>query len=118
MMMVPLVDMPDGRRRHWFLQPGFEELLELYRADAMGITPRDLSLYEKIKKLYRHEIAKLRLMPKKLISGEDVMKISGIKPGKKVGKILSEIREKQLAGELKTLKDAKKYLKETFKPSS
>lgn len=115
MMVIPLFDMPSGRRRHWFLQPGFEELLELYRADAMGIVPLDLSAYEKIKKLYHHEIAKLKLMPKQLISGEDVMKICKISAGEKVGEILKDIREKQLEGELKTPREAKKYLKQKFK---
>ncbi len=110
MMIVPLFEMPDGRRRHWFLQPWFEDLLEVYRADAMGIEPMDLSLYQKLLKMYRHEIAKLKLMPKKLIDGKEVMKILNLKPGAQVGKILKEIREKQLHGDIKTVKDAKQYL--------
>lgn len=111
MMVIPLLEMPDSRRRHWFLQPGFEELMEVYRADAMGIDPIDLFAYEKIKKLYHHEIAKLKLMPMQLISGEDVMKICKIPAGEKIGEILKDVREKQLGGELETKRDAKKYLK-------
>lgn len=110
MMVVPLFEMTAGRRRHWFLQPGFEELLEVYRADALGIIPTDLSAYEKMKKLYLHEIAKLKLMPKTLISGEDVMKILKLKEGERVGEVLKDIREKQLDGELKNKKDARAYL--------
>ncbi len=110
MMVVPLMTMPDGRRRHWFLEPGFEELLEVYRADALGTIPGDIDAYEQIKKLYRHEIAKLKLMPKQLISGEQVMKILKMKEGKDVGKILAQIREKQLSGELKNKAQALKYL--------
>ncbi len=111
MMIVQLFEMPDGRRRHWFLLPHFDDLLELYRADAMGIAPLDLSMYEKLKKLYKHEIAKLKLMPKQLISGKDVMKSLDIKPGPKVGEILKEIRHKQLDGEIKTRKEANALLK-------
>ena len=111
MMVVPLFEMPDGRRRHWFLQPGFEELLEVYRADAMGIEPMDLSAYEKMKKLYNHEIAKLKLMPKTLISGEEVMKIMDIESGKEVGDILKEIREQQLDGKITKKKEAKDFVK-------
>ena len=111
MMVVPLLEMPDSRRRHWFLQPGFEELLELYRADAMGTKPGNIDQYETIKKLYKHEIAKLKLMPKSLISGKEVMKILNIKEGTKVGEILKDIREKQLGHELKSKKDAINYLK-------
>jgi poly(A) polymerase len=111
MMIVPLFEMDDDRRRHWFLMPGFPELLEIHRADCMGIKPLNLTAYEKLKKLYRHEIAKLKLMPKQLVKGEDVMKILKIKPGEKVGEILKDIRNKQLGGELKTSKDAKNYIK-------
>lgn len=115
MMVVPLLTMTDSRRRHWFLEPGFEELMEVYRADAMGTKPMDLSAYEKIKKLYHHEIAELKLMPKSLISGEEVMKICKVSEGEKVGEILEKVREKQLSGELKNAKDAKAFLKELYK---
>lgn len=111
MMVNPIFDMPDKRKRHWFLEPGFEELMELFRADAMGIVPTDLSAYEHIKKLYRHEIAKLKLMPKKLIDGKDVMKLLGLKEGAKVGEILKAVRQAQIEGEIKTSKDAKKFVK-------
>jgi tRNA nucleotidyltransferase/poly(A) polymerase len=44
--------------------------------------------------------------PKPFLTGEDVMKTLKIKPGKKVGKILAELREKQLDGEIKNKKQA------------
>ncbi len=110
MMVVPLFEMPDKRKRHWFLEPGFEELLELYRADAMGIIPLDLSAYEGLKKLYRHEIAKLKLMPKQLITGDEVMKITDLKPGKEIGEILKKVRHAQIEGEIKTKKEAKQFV--------
>lgn len=114
MMIIPLLDVPEARRRHWFLQPGFPELLEVYRADILGTVPTDLSVYDQLKKLYRHEIAKLKLMPKQLISGDEIMKILKIKQGQQVGRILKEIREKQLGHEIKTSKEAKQYLKEKY----
>ncbi len=115
MMVIPILDMNDSRRRHWFLQPGFEELLELFRADAMGIEPIDLTEYEKINKLYKSEIAKLKLMPKVLMTGEEVMEILELPQGKRIGEILKEIREKQLSEEITTKKEAKEYIKKTFK---
>lgn len=118
MMVVPLIEMNDGRRRHWFMQPGFPELLELYRADAMGIEPMDLSLYHKVKKLYRHEIAKLKLMPKNLLSGDEIMKILNLQPGEKIGEIIKDLREKQLNGDLTTKKEAKNYLSKAFSSPS
>jgi len=111
---VPLMEMPQKRQRHWFLLDGFPELLELYRADALGIDPPDLTAYETIKRLYRHEIATLKLMPKFLLSGDEVMELLNLPPSEKIGEILADIREKQLEGTLKTPEDAKAYLK-TFK---
>jgi len=111
MMVVPLFEMDEHRRKHWFLEPGFEELLEVYRADAIGIVPRDLTAYVELKRLYKHQIAKLRLMPKTLITGEEVMKILKIKPSKKVGEILTQIRHKQIEGKIKTSKQAKEFVK-------
>lgn len=110
MMVVPLFQMPDDRKRHWFLHPWFSDLLELYRADALGIKPLDLSAYEGLKQMYKHEIAKLKLMPKQLIDGDAIMKLLKIKPGKKIGEILLDVRQKQLSGELTTKQDAKEYV--------
>lgn len=111
MIMVPLVEMPEARKRHWFLHPWFLNLMELFKADAAGTTPTDLSLYEKILKLYRASTKKMPRAPKPLLTGEDVMKIRNLKPGKKVGKILEQLREKQLGGKMKTKKEALQWLK-------
>lgn len=116
MMVVPLMTMPKKRQRHWFLLDGFPELLEVYRADALGIDPPDLSAYDILKKLYRSEIAKLKLMPKTLLTGDEIMEILDIPPSEKVGEILTDIREKQLEGTLKTPDDAKAYLKNLKQP--
>ena len=111
MMVVPLMEMPEKRQRHWFLLDGFPELLELYRADALGIDPPDLTEYHILKKLYKHQIAELKLMPKNLISGSKVMEILNIKAGEKVGEVLAEVREEQLAGNIKNEKDAEEFVK-------
>ena len=110
MMVVPLLEMNDGRRRAWFLREQFSELLEVYRADAMGIKPMGLSEYHEIKKLYMHEIAELKKLPEKLIDGEEVMEILNLKPGQEVGKVLEEIRHLQLEGKLETAEDARKHV--------
>lgn len=111
MMVVPLLEMNDGARRKWFLKEGFPELLEVYRADASGIIPLDLSAYHDIKKLYKHEIAELKLMPQNLISGDEIMELLNLQPGKQVGDILEDLRQKQLNGDLKTKEQAIAYLK-------
>jgi len=111
MMVVPLFEMPKDRQRHWFLNPWFPDLLEVYRADALGIKPIDLSMYEDLKRMYRHEIAELKLLPKLLLSGEEIMKVLKIKPGKQIGEIQEKIYFKQLADEVKTKEDAEKFIK-------
>lgn len=111
MMMVPLVEMPEGRKRSWFLNPWFLNLMAVFKADAEGTTPTDLSLYDKIFSLYRSSLKKMPVLPPTLLHGEDVMKITGWKPGKKVGGILAELREEQLSGKIRNRKQALAWLK-------
>ncbi len=110
MMVVPLFEMPEKRRTHWFMEPYFEDLLELYRCDAMGITPVDLSQYHDLLRAYKSEIARLKLIPKNLVTGNDVMQILGIGNGKRVGEILTEIRTLQIEGDLTTREEALEYI--------
>jgi len=111
MIMVQLVEMSEGRKRHWFLHPYFLNLMQLFKADAIGITPTDLSLYNKILALYRGAMKEMPVEPKPLLSGNEIMDKLELEPGEKVGKILSKLRESQLAGELKTKEDAVKWIK-------
>jgi len=111
MMMVPLVEMPEGRKRSWFLNPWFLNLMQVFKADAEGTTPTDLSLYEKIFALYRSSMKKMPSLPPALLHGEDIMEITKMKPGKKVGALLAELREEQLAGKIKNRKQALAWIK-------
>lgn len=115
MMMTPLTTMSEGRKRYWFLHPYFLNLMQVFKADIEGTIPKDYSLYDEIYELYRKSMKEMPKEPKPLISGLDVMKILGIKPGERVGRVLEEIREKQLAGEIKTKKEAKELLKKIKK---
>jgi hypothetical protein len=45
-----------------------------------------------------------------LLSGDDLIRL-GIKPGKALGAILAEVREKQLADELHTAREARAWVK-------
>lgn len=110
MMMVPLVEMKEGRKRHWFLHPYFLNLMQVFKADAEGTRPTDLSLYDKILKLYRKTMKEMPVEPKPLLTGKDVMEVLGIKPGEQVGEVLDELREKQLGKELTTRDKAFEWL--------
>jgi len=109
-MMQQLLDMPVGRQRHWFLDPRFPDLLLLFYADAAGTTPGDLSLYFKVRHAYEDTLAHFKEKPKPLLTGEDVMKATGLKAGPEVGKILDELWEKQLSHELQTPQQALEWL--------
>jgi len=115
MMVVPLMEMSEKRQRAWFLKDGFPELLELYRADALGIEPLDLSAYHTLKRLYKHQIAELKLMPKQLIHGDKIMKILNLSKGEEIGKVLAKVKDKQLAGEIKNEKEAEEFVRSLAK---
>lgn len=111
MMMVPLVEMPEGKARKWFLKEDFLNLMQVFEADAKGIVPRDMSLYEKILERYRAVIKDMPVKPKPFISGKDVMKIMQLSPGEKIGELLEEAYEKQLAREIKSRAEALDWLR-------
>jgi len=48
--------------------------------------------------------------PPKLISGHDLIKAFGLKPGPKVGELLEAVREARAAGELSTREEALAYI--------
>jgi poly(A) polymerase len=111
MMVDPLLTMPEGRKMKWFLHPYFLNLMQVFKADCEGTVPCDLSAYENIFSLYRDAVAKMPHEPEPLLKGEDVIKELNIKPGKLVGEILEQLREKQLGGEIKNRREALKWLK-------
>ena len=111
MMVMPLVQMPKGRRLAWFHQLYFKNLLELFYADARGTTPPHTEIIDQIAKLYHDDLQSMPTPPPPLLHGEDVMKFFKLKPGKKIGYILQKVREKQLGGELRTKEDALEWLK-------
>jgi putative nucleotidyltransferase with HDIG domain len=102
MMMVPLIEMNPGRARTWFLKEEFLQLMQVFEADAKGIMPTDLSLYDKILERYRELMAAMPHMPKPFVTGKDIMKILGLKPGKEVGEIMEKVFHEQLDGKIKT----------------
>lgn len=115
MMVYNVLDMPVGRRRHWFLNPWYLDLLELNRCDTAGTVPCDLSTHDKVLALYRKDMKEMPHEPKRLLTGEDIMEILGQQPGKKIGKILEELRLAQLEQKIRTKAEAEKWLKKNYK---
>ncbi len=115
MMVMPLLQMPKGRRLVWFHHVYFKNLLDLFYADARGTTPPHTEIIDQIAQLYHDDLQSMPAPPPPLLHGEDVMKAMKLKPGKKIGFILQKIREKQLGGEIKTKKQALDWLKKIEK---
>jgi len=80
-MMKQLIEMPTGRQRSWFLKPEFPILMTVFEADIAGTTPSDYEMFNKLKSIYDEFRAQVRVEPRKLLSGEEVMEILGVEPG-------------------------------------
>jgi poly(A) polymerase len=56
--------------------------------------------------------------PPKLLSGHEVMELTGLMPGPEVGRVLNELQEAQLRGLVNTADEARRFVKklESAKP--
>ena len=61
--------------------------------------------------LKEHFQQKKVVPPAKLVDGNDLINVFGMKPGAKIGELLEEIREAQATGELTTREEALAYVK-------
>ena len=98
------------KQERFVLDPRFPWLLELHHADAAGAVPVDLSLYQEDLKLYRrmkqeHE-RQTSLVVQVLVNGHDLVEELGMVPGPEIGKMLDNIRDAQLGGQVSTKLEA------------
>jgi len=116
--MKQIIEMNAGTRMKWFKKPAFPVLTTVFKADITGTDPSDYSMYDQLEALYKKAEKKIAKEPKKLIDGDEVMKLLNIKPGPKLGEIMEELHEKQLGGEITNKRTAIKWinsLKESMK---
>jgi poly(A) polymerase len=90
--------------RRLLLRPTFPLELALHRLDCLGSHGR-LDVYDFLVAQERALANQPQIRPP-LLTGDDLIKL-GMKPGPAMGALLAEIREKQLADELKTKRDAR-----------
>lgn len=104
----------------FFMQKDFPKnyLLQVCYCDIKGsrMGAEISNLYELYYLGYRDKIRKLGKrfpagLPKNLVDGNDIKKALSIKPGPKIAKMLQAVREEQLAGKIKTKKQALNFLK-------
>ena len=104
-------DAPKMRKstlRRMLMRPTFPLELELHRLDCLG-SHRRLDIYDFLVEQRAHLDDQPHLIPP-LLTGED-LKALGVKPGPDMGALLHELRELQLADELKTAEEARAWLK-------
>ena len=94
--------------RRLLLRKTFPLELELHRLDCLG-SHGNLEHYEFLL-AQAEELKKKPAIRPPLLTGRDLIKL-GLKPGPAMGALLDEIREKQLADELKTPREAKAWVK-------
>jgi len=117
----PATEMKNSTLEKYFFDQHYsgEDLLKLGFVDQSSCIQEngkiDLGNFNTVVKRIKElkKLGKGRNLPKPLINGNEVMKILGIKPGKRVGKILEQLREKQLAGKIKDKEEAKQEIKKT-----
>jgi putative nucleotidyltransferase with HDIG domain len=101
--------------RRLLLRETFPLELELHRLDCLG-SHGDLSHYDFLLE-QAEELKKKPAIRPPLLTGDDLIEL-GMKPGPTMGALLAEIREKQLADELKTSRQAKAWAKARLLPNS
>jgi poly(A) polymerase len=106
---------PEMRRAHQaalFWHPWFEDLMKLHYCDEHGSVPGDLRLYEHVMKLYEdfkgEKLLEDHFKPK--LSGDDLQKEFGVKPGPRIKETLAALREAQIEGLVKDEHDARKFV--------
>lgn len=105
-------DVPQMRKatlRRMILRPTFPLELELHRLDCLGSHGR-LDLWEFLRKEADALAHQPRIRPP-LLTGHDLIKL-GMKPGPALGRLLAEIRERQLQDELRTRSAALRWAKQ------
>lgn len=95
--------------RRLLLRETFPLELELHKLDCLG-SHGDLAHYDFLLG-QAEELKKQPAIRPPLLTGKNLIAL-GIKPGKELGALLAEIRELQLADELKTPRQAKAWVEQ------
>lgn len=104
-------DMREAKRRRLIREEGFEELLELMRADCMA-SHGDLSSYRWVKD-YAAQVPPEQIRPEPLITGADLIAL-GHSPGPLFKEILVTVEDAQLERALLSRDEALEYVRATW----
>jgi len=93
--------------------PRFDEHLTLHRLDCLS-SNRHLEAYEFVREFIQNTPPEV-VRPARLLNGEDVLNL-GYAPGPVIGKILTEVENAQLNGELHSRDQAISFIRSKFRP--
>jgi len=105
--------------KYFFSDKPGNELLQLMYADVSATVPQNGRpaysnfnlLNRRLQKLSGSTPIKPKNLARPLLTGKEIMKIAKIKPGPKVGEIISLLREEQLKGKITSKKGAEIFVK-------
>lgn len=106
MMLNTLIEMDEGNRNKWFRHVYFPDLMEVFFADIAGTVPADFSFYDKLNSLYaKWQNEKDDHLPR-FLNGNEIMEITGLKAGKKLGEIIHQLENEIHAHRIKSKEEA------------
>lgn len=103
--------MRPSRLKRFISMDGFDEHLELHRLDCLA-SHGNLSNYHFVLQA-RDSFSEEEIKPPRLLTGHDLQAM-GYQPGPRLGRILAEIEEAQLEGEIQTADDARSFVEKRF----
>ena len=111
MRLAAAPEMKESKLKRFIREPGFDELLTVGRADAMGShgNPAHIDWIEE----YRAHMAPEKVHPPPLLTGNDLIDL-GYSPGPLFGEILRAVEDAQLEGKLEDKEEARRYLLENW----
>jgi poly(A) polymerase len=112
MQFKDAMQMRKSTLRRLLMRPTFPLELALHRLDCLGSHGR-LDVYDFLAAQARDLERQPEIRPP-LLTGGDLIAL-GMKPGPAMGRLLAEVREKQLQDELKTARQARAWAKERIK---
>ncbi len=103
-------NMRESTLKRLFAEPGFEQLAELHRADALA-SWGNLEDYNYVMQ-QRQQLSRQEVEPPRLITGHDLIDM-GYEPGPLFGEVLERVRDAQLEGEVTTEEEARELARRT-----
>lgn len=112
MVLKDVKNMRKSTKARLFSHPGFPELLELHRADALASHGR-LHEYDAALSEYKDFLSRPQPL-ERLVTGRDLISM-GLEPGPIFSELLSKVEDAQLEGRIRTREEALDFLRSLVK---